>query len=92
MEDEQVSYDRRHGCIHCGSLTFSNEYFKAFNVCPSAEAPYMHVHIFFTSSCPHLRNRMSDDIAYLCRSLSATAASRTRSSLPRYGVCQGVAE
>ncbi|CAL5221497.1 g3700 [Coccomyxa viridis] len=32
MEDEQVSYDRRHGCIHCGSLTFSNEYFKAFNV------------------------------------------------------------
>ena len=32
MEDEQVSYDRRHGCIHCGSLTFSNEYFRAFNV------------------------------------------------------------
>ena len=32
MEDEQVSYDRRHGCVHCGSLTFSNEYFKAFKV------------------------------------------------------------
>ena len=32
MDDEQVSYDRRHGCVHCGSLTFSNEYFKAFKV------------------------------------------------------------
>ena len=27
-----MSYDRRHGCVHCGSLTFSNEYFKAFKV------------------------------------------------------------
>ena len=27
-----MSYDRRHGCVHCGSLTFSNEYFKAFQV------------------------------------------------------------
>ena len=41
-EDEHVSYDRRNGCIGCGSLTFSNEYFKAFNVCHLA---LMHPHL-----------------------------------------------
>ena len=89
MEDEQVSYDRRHGCIHCGSLTFSNEYFKAFNVRLSADEAYMRFTV--TSCCQRSRSRISDSTADLCRSLSATAASRMRSSLPRYGVCQGVA-
>ncbi|KAK9915247.1 hypothetical protein WJX75_006703 [Coccomyxa subellipsoidea] len=32
MEDERVSYDTRSGCMHCGSLTFSNEYYNAFKV------------------------------------------------------------
>ncbi|BDA43285.1 probable DNA repair protein rad14 [Coccomyxa sp. Obi] len=42
MDDERVSYDTRNGCMHCGSLTFSSEYYNAFKVlvCNSCKTQY----------------------------------------------------